>query len=84
MNAALEDISKNTFGFPLTCRTLHGMAFDVLQKDFPGLFEDLGPDFLSPVNILAQNHYHTGVANYGCLTYFQTVIISLEIAHGNI
>lgn len=70
MNAALEDVSKNTFGFPLTCRTLHGMAFDVLRKDFPGLFEDLGPDFLSPVDILAQHRYRTGVANYGRLTIF--------------
>ena len=30
MNADLEDVSNNTFGFPLTCRTLHGMAFNVL------------------------------------------------------
>ena len=70
MNADLEEVSKDTFGFPLTCRTLHSMAFGVLRKDFPGLFEDLGPDFLSPVDDLAQHRYHTGVANYGRLTVF--------------
>ena len=70
MDADLQAVSKDTFGFPLTCRALYHMVFGVLRKDFPGLFTDLSQDFMSPVDDLAQHRYLTGVSNYGRLTVF--------------
>jgi hypothetical protein len=70
MNADLEAVTKDAFGFPLTCRSLYHMVFGALKKDFPGLFTDLGQDFMSPVDDLAQHCYSTGVTNYGRLIVF--------------
>ena len=55
MDANLQVVSKDTFGFPLTCRALYHMVFGILQKDFLGLFTDLSQGFMSPVDDLAQH-----------------------------
>ena len=70
MDANLQVVSKDTFGFPLTCRALYHMVFGILQKDFLGLFTDLSQGFMSPVDDLAQHWYLTGISNYGWPTVF--------------
>ncbi|KAN0141542.1 hypothetical protein V8E53_000004, partial [Lactarius tabidus] len=70
MNADLEVITKEAFGFPITCRNLYHIVFGVLRKDFPSLFTDLSQNFMSPVDDLAQHSYSTGIVNYGKLTVF--------------
>ena len=70
MNAGLEAVTRDTFKFPLSCRTLYQMAFGVFRKEFPALFINYNQDFQSPVDDLAQHRYSTGVANYGRLTVF--------------
>ena len=70
MDTDLQVVSKDTFGFPLTCRALYHMVFGTLRKDFPGLFTNLSQGFMSPVDDLVQHQYLTGIPNYGWLTVF--------------
>jgi hypothetical protein len=70
INAGLQAVSQEFCGLSLTFRQLYHMVFGALRKEFPGLFEKLGQDFLSPVDDAAQHHYLTGIANYGRLSIF--------------